>query len=241
MENKKTDDLPVEPDEKDNPHSFTNIFKEVIACTRRNAIPATDIYRLIPNDQYAWCSQAQFIRQFEEVAAGEILEGIMSKPLAEGILEGIKTINGRTLPAKRTKERFKPAATPTHAEAAATASLSPFFTSLVTTQTAEPEIAEADEEGALFDFEQLRARISEILEATDLTPHDVYEQMSPAYKTPEIQAQVEGWFDGTVKQSPKALVTAFFEAAIRIFGRRSVEIDKQKASHFPSVPSRDRG
>lgn len=128
-----------------NPYSFHNVFKQVVACVRKHEVSPTEIFAILPHNQFSWYCQAQFCRSYKAASEGEVLEGIMSPKLADSIVEATKALSGRVVKAEK-KLRVKEAVPPAEenlSEASATEMNDVFF-NLVAVKVEEPVEEQVD-------------------------------------------------------------------------------------------------
>lgn len=222
-----TEVQPTELDEKANPHSFQNIFARVIVCTRAHKISEKEIFRLIPMQVSNWYSHSQFSRGYQDALEGSPPEGIMAANVATAILAAIKafdeSIPPPEKPTRKPREVKGDAKAPAPAPVDPMAELTTLFGNLVAVKVPEPEPEPEPVPEGMFDFEQVRERIAVILDSVGMPLQDIYAQLPAQNQTPENAGQIIGWFDGSVRYSPKTLVEQFFCATIAALENRPHE------------------
>lgn len=206
-----------------NPYSFHNIFKQVVAVSRVYKISESEIFRLLPNEKFLWYTHPQFSNSFNDCAEGLVLEGIMNKTVADGILAAMKEAPQVAYSfAQDKKMRTREPVSKPSTEVADVADGAEKNTdiqsacfNMVTVQVAEPEPElEPEIDDGLFAVENIRDPVAGILQSLLIKPMDVYPHMPSAYKNRDNKADICGWFDGSVTRAPKELVTAFMVAVI---------------------------
>ena len=214
-----------------NPYSFHNIFKQVVAFTRKHHVPATDIFKILPHENFPWYCEKQFMRSYQDSSEGEILEGILSKQLAESILEGMKALQNH-VPKKEKKLSHKPTAE-TQIANPSISELNSLFHKLVTVEIKEPELKPS--EPNYLGYDEFNALIGNLEKESRVSFHNAAQFFPKEFRSHSklfVGSQENGKKRPIVQMSFELVshVAAFYDALPNVADpaqRDHIALDKQ--------------